>query len=644
MKSSSIALALLPLVGSVIAAPTLVAEPLATPQVTPAPQIEDLEKRQLNLLSGLGGVASSALGGVVSALSQAQGTGNVLSSLALVTPTATPTNEAQAISSLSSILQVAKPTNILEYDALLVLNGLTTQSVSEGLADVLGEFGPMDSSSNSNTDPPTSVYPKKNSCDAPYSISESKLRSAIYIPDSFTYGAKPPVVLFPGTGATGYITFDGNFIPLLQNVDYADPVWVNVPGFLLDDAQHNAEYAAYALNYISSLTKTNVSVIGWSQGNIDIQWAFKYWPSTRQVTNDHIAISPDYKGTTIASFADISGLTNDPSVLQQEYFSNFITTLRANGGDSAYVPTTTVYSGFFDEIVEPQQGTGASAFLNDARNVGVSNTEVQNACPGLPAGSFYTHEGVLYNPIAYGLAMDALKNPGPGQLSRVDTATLCGMYAAPGLTLEDILVTENSILVAGITLLTYLPKMVQEPVISAYATASSTCALSTTKSATTLSTTTKKATTTTAKASSSTSTTKAKASSSTTSTTTKASSSSSATKTSSSTSTTKASSTTSTTKASSPTSTITCPSANGSTFLASNGATFLIECGVDHAGGDLGAGVSVPDFNTCINKCATTSGCVDVSLSGVACYLKSSLGAAQNNGNVWGAKLITPAP
>ena len=75
-----------------------------------------------------------------------------------------------------------------------------------------------------NPNPPVSVYPKSE-LDAPYSISEQYLRSAIFIPETFTYGKKPPVILFPGTGSTGFLAFSGNFIPLLSGADWADPVW-----------------------------------------------------------------------------------------------------------------------------------------------------------------------------------------------------------------------------------------------------------------------------------------------------------------------------------------------------------------------------------------------------------------------------------
>src|ERR1700761_9235154 len=100
------------------------------------------------------------------------------------------------------------------------------------------------------------------------------------------------------------------------------------------------------MNYMSAVSKNqNVSVIAWSQGNIDAQWALKYWPSTRAVTSDMISVSPDFKGTTLADLvgpaAGLIGGTS-PSVLQQASSSNFIKTLRADGGDSAYVPTTSV--------------------------------------------------------------------------------------------------------------------------------------------------------------------------------------------------------------------------------------------------------------------------------------------------------------
>jgi hypothetical protein len=186
-------------------------------------------------------------------------------------------------------------------------------------------------------------------------------------------------------------------------------------------------------------------VIAWSQGNLDNQWAFKYWPSTRSKVSDFISLSPDFHGTVEALLLCPPGLLVfgcDPSVAQQEYNSKFISTLRANGGDSAYVPTTSVYSST-DEIVEPQAGNLASAYILDARGVGVSNTQVQIACPGQAAGSIVTHEGMLSNALAFELAVDALKNPGPGVLARVNLTEACARYLAPGLELADFLVTES---------------------------------------------------------------------------------------------------------------------------------------------------------------------------------------------------------
>ncbi|KAK2595732.1 hypothetical protein N8I77_013757 [Diaporthe amygdali] len=383
-----------------------------------------------------------------------------------------PSSVEDARAKLTAILGGGtKPSNIYDFAARLVSSGLVTESVSAITGLVLGVLTGENSHDNHNPDPPTPVFPQKGESDAQYSVQEATLRKAIFVPNDFDAKDKAgqqPIVLLPGTGNTGFITFQGNYIKLLTADNRFNPVWVNIPGYLLDDAQTNAEYAAYAINYIGAMTGKKLGVIAWSQGNIDAQWAYKYWPSTIDVTADHIAISADYHGTVEANLIYPLRLLNSKSVLQQKFNSDFITTLRAGGGDSAYVPTTSIYSGFIDEIVEPQSGELASAFIQDIRGVGVSNNEVQVLCKGTEADALYTHEGTLYNPIGYALAIDALTHDGPGDFNRIG-ANACNTYLAQGLDQGDLVVTETSILVAAVALIFDKPKQYTEPAIQAYA-------------------------------------------------------------------------------------------------------------------------------------------------------------------------------
>lgn len=165
-----------------------------------------------------------------------------------------------------------KPSNVYDFSASLVSSGLVTDSVAAITQEVLGALTGENSHDNDNPEPPTPVYPQKGTSDAPYSLDETSLRGAIYIPSDFDTKDKAgqqPIVLLPGTGNTGFITFQGNYIKLLQADSRFNPVWVNIPGYLLDDAQTNAEYAAYAINYIGAMTGKKLGVIAWSQGNID---------------------------------------------------------------------------------------------------------------------------------------------------------------------------------------------------------------------------------------------------------------------------------------------------------------------------------------------------------------------------------------
>lgn len=86
------------------------------------------------------------------------------------------------------------------------------------------------------------------------------------------------------------------------------------------------------------------------------------------------------------------------------------------------------------------------------------------------------------------------------------------------------------------------------------------------------------------------------------------------------------SSTTSSISAANPTNPA-CPSSNSTTFVAKSGAVFLIECYMDRAGHDM-ASIDVPSnrIADCINKCDALVGCVDISMSGTACYMKNVVG------------------
>lgn len=122
--------------------------------------------------------------------------------------------------------------------------------------------------------------------------------------------------------------------------------------------------------------------------------------------------------------------------------------------------------------MKPQNGTSASGFFLDEKNIGVSNSQVQVICQNQPAGGSYAHEGVLYNPLTFALAMDAFANDGPGQVSRLDLPTVCGAALAPGLTAADKNATDATIQEAAANILAYgmSEKAVKaEPPIAAYA-------------------------------------------------------------------------------------------------------------------------------------------------------------------------------
>lgn len=384
-----------------------------------------------------------------------------------------PTNKLHSLDEVKSFVDsIYANTNgtLLDNTVDMLTNSISYDSILD-----IHEFSEELSRTNySNThEPKNAVYPKANSEDAPYSVSEDTLRLAIGIPADFEYGKgnKKAVILVPGTASMGGLVYASNYAKLLKNTEFADVVWLNVPHYLLDDCQTNSEYVAYAINYISEITNKNVSIISWSQGGPILQWALKYWPSTNSKVDNFIPFAPDFRGTDMAYVACPAfgyKFLCTPSVKQQVSDSEFIKTLRNNNGLSAYVPTTSIYSGF-DELVSNQEGVTAPSYIDDIRGVGVSNNRFQDLCPDKPAGSFYLHEGTLYNPVGYALVIDALTHDGPGNASRIDLKTECDKIVPDGLSAVDVLATEALIPNCLMKILEYHPKITTEPPIRSYA-------------------------------------------------------------------------------------------------------------------------------------------------------------------------------
>ena len=85
--------------------------------------------------------------------------------------------------------------------------------------------------------------------------------------------------------------------------------------------------------------------------------------------------------------------------------------------------------------------------------MGVSINEVQAVCPRQPIDGVYSHAGILFSPVAFGLAQDALPHPGPRLTSRIDLVSLYGRGA--GVECGRCVATENDIVVAVFNLQAY---------------------------------------------------------------------------------------------------------------------------------------------------------------------------------------------
>ena len=244
----------------------------------------------------------------------------------------------------------------------------------------------------------------------------------------------PPVLLVHGTFTAGFEQYDWSYLPLLADRGF-DVCIVTYPDRGLGDQQLSAEYVVNALRRMRAQSGREVALVGHSQGASMPRWAVKWWPSARAALAHFIMLAgPNHGTTATAGLTDalgkVPGLAQLPvGLLPQSFYqfdpnSNFVKAMNQGDetpGDIAY---TSIYSGFYDELVEPARPVPTAGLDWGQSNPRVANILLQDVCPG----RFVDHVTIgLTDRLAFELVLDALTHSGPADVTRAGGSALCGL-------------------------------------------------------------------------------------------------------------------------------------------------------------------------------------------------------------------------
>ncbi|MEU5974641.1 alpha/beta fold hydrolase [Streptomyces sp. NPDC047315] len=271
--------------------------------------------------------------------------------------------------------------------------------------------------------------------DPPLTIPQATLDAALSCPTTYPDTTREPVLLLHGTGTNAEENWGWNYTPALRDRGY-DVCTVDLPLWALGDIQDATQYVVNAIQHIHTATGRKVDVIGHSQGNLEMRWAAKWWPSVQNAVDDMVLVGNPGHGIIAESVVCV--LPCATAGTQFSAGSNFLEAL--NGGDETPGPITytSIYSRG-DAVVQP---------FTTAIQEGATNIAVQDICPGRVVG----HIGLLFDSVTFRLVEDALTHTGPANPARLPFGT-CLDVNMPGVTPAE---ATYGLTVAGPTALTRL--------------------------------------------------------------------------------------------------------------------------------------------------------------------------------------------
>ncbi|KAA1116680.1 hypothetical protein PGT21_022729 [Puccinia graminis f. sp. tritici] len=262
--------------------------------------------------------------------------------------------------------------------------------------------------------------------DAPWTQSEMTYRQQISCPGGIN-GQRGVVLLLPPTAASGQQVWPRS--PYAQLPRYGFSIcWVDNLTKGTGDAQLTAEFVAYAIKYLATVSRRPINVISYSQGGMNMQWALTFWPSIRRMVMGFVALASPFHGTYASSIVcQVDELIGGclPALFQLQTNSQFMRALNApvmGSGAVALVPTTNIYT-LEDEIVLPQVGGRPISYLN-----GASNMALQEVCGATHVADHFLIVGDYG---AFGIALTALMSGRPANPAAVDKS-FCNQLAGLG--------------------------------------------------------------------------------------------------------------------------------------------------------------------------------------------------------------------
>lgn len=291
--------------------------------------------------------------------------------------------------------------------------------------------------------------------DPPITVPRGGLRAALECPRRFTHPAHEPVLLVHGTGLNADESWAWNYELALPPSGF-DWCAVTLPDRALGDIQVSSEYVAWAIERIHALTHRRVAIITHSQGGMEGRWALRWWSRVRADTADLVDLASPNHGIFAADACAHAG-NCWPAVWQMATGSHFLKALNSVSETPRPVAYTQIYSRT-DELVEPSTTAPLSGGANTA------NIAIQSICPG----RVVHHAGLLSDPVAWELTLDALTHPGPANPRRIDRGA-CPEATMPYVTTPDVL-TGNLFLYSRAALAFYQhPGVHAEPTLRPYA-------------------------------------------------------------------------------------------------------------------------------------------------------------------------------